>query len=451
MSRGDVPKIIVEPPGPKAKKIMMEDKRYLMQSFVRWYPLVLESAEDCILTDVDGNKYIDLNAGIAVISVGHCHPKVIEAIKRQCNLFLHYSLTDFLYNPAVILAKKLTEIAPGNFDKKVFFCNSGAEAVEGSLKVARAYFKGSRPYILAYIGAFHGRLFGSVSLTSSKPVQRKWFSPLLPCVEHVPYPYCYRCPWKQEYPECDYWCVDFIEEYYLKKYVPPEETSCIIFEPILGEGGYVVPPREYWSRIRKLCDKYGILMISDEVQAGMGRTGKWFAIEHWGVSPDLIAVAKGIAAGLPLGAIIGKVDVMNLPKGSHASTFGGNPVSCAAASAVIDVIKEENLLDNATKVGEYTIKRFREMQEKMEIIGDVRGKGLMIGVELVRNRETKEPAVNEIREFLMRCFKRGLAVISAGKSTIRLVPPLTITIELMDTAINIMEEVLREVEREMLK
>ena len=451
MKLDDIPKIIVTPPGPKAKKLLEEDSEYLMQSFVRWYPLVVDRAEDCILIDVDGNKYIDLNAGIAVISVGHRHPKVIEAITKQCEKLLHYSLTDFYYESAVALAKKIVEIVPGKFKKKVFFCNSGAEAVEGSIKAARAYFKGSRPYIIAYIGSFHGRLFGAMALTSSKPVQRKWFSPLLPCVEHVPYPYCYRCPWKQEYPDCGYWCVDFIEEYYFKKYVPPDETACIIFEPIQGEGGYVVPPPNYWLKIKKLCEKYGILMISDEVQAGMGRTGKWFAIEHWNVAPDLITVAKGIAAGMPLGAIIGREEIMNLPKGSHASTFGGNPVSCAAANAVIEIIKEENLLENATKIGEYTIKRFKEMQEKMEIIGDVRGKGLMIGVELVRNKETKEPAVKELSETLIRCFKRGIAVIGAGKSTIRIAPPLTITRELMDKAIDIIEEVLTEVEADMLR
>jgi len=451
LTNNDVPKIIVTPPGPKARELLSRDEKYLMQSFVRWYPLVVDRAEGCILIDVDGNKYIDLNAGLAVVSVGHRHPKVVEAIKKQAEKLLHYSLTDFYYEPAVTLAKKLVEITPGNFDKKVFFCNSGAEAVEGSLKIARAYFKGSRPYIMAYIGAFHGRLFGAMALTSSKPVQRKWFSPLLPCVEHVPYPYCYRCPWKQEFPDCDYWCVDFIDEYYFKKYVPPDETCCIIFEPIQGEGGYIVPPPEYWAKIRKLCDKYGILMISDEVQAGMGRTGKWFAIEHWNVAPDIIAVAKGIAAGMPLGAIIGKEDVMNLPKGSHASTFGGNPVSCVAASAVIDVIKEDKLLDNAVKVGDYALKRFRELQNKMEIIGDVRGKGLMIGVELVKNKETKEPAVKELSEVLVRCFKRGVAVIGAGKSTLRIAPPLVITIELMEKAIDVIEGVLREVEREMLK
>jgi len=443
-----VPKIVATPPGPKAKKILEEDERFLMQSFVRWYPLVVEKAEGCILTDVDGNEYIDLNAGIAVVSVGHRHPKVIEAIKEQCNRFLHYSLTDFYYNPAVELAKKLSKITPGKFEKKIFFCNSGAEAVEGALKIARGHFKGSRQYIMAYIGAFHGRLFGSMALTSSKPVQRKWFSPLLPGVEHVPYPYCYRCPWRQNYPECGYWCVDFIEDYYFKKYVPPDETACIIFEPIQGEGGYVVPPPEYWGHIRKLCDKYGILMISDEVQAGMGRTGRWFGIEHWNVTPDLIAIAKGIAAGLPLGAVVGRSEIMDLPRGSHASTFGGNPVSCAAASAVIDVIEEEKLLENASKIGEYTMKRFEEFQEKYELIGDVRGKGLMIGVELVKDRRSKEPAVKELNKILLKCFKKGVAVIGAGKSTIRIAPPLTISMELMEKAIDIIGESIGEVERE---
>lgn len=447
----DAPKIVITPPGPKAKMIVENDERFLMQSFVRWYPLVLEEAKDCILIDVDGNKYIDLNAGIAVISVGHGHPKVVEAIKKQAEKYLHYSLTDFYYDPAVTLAKKFVEITPGNFPKKVFFCNSGAEAVEGALKVARGYFKGSRPYIIAYIGSFHGRLFGTMALTSSKIAQRKGFAPLLPCVEHVPYPYCYRCPWKQSYPECGYWCVDFIDEYYFKKFVPPDETCCIVFEPILGEGGYVVPPPEYWNRIRKLCDNYGILMISDEVQAGMGRTGKWFAIENWNVTPDIITVAKGIAAGLPLGAIIGRSDLMSLSRGSHASTFGGNPVSCAAASTVIDIIKDEKLMDNAVKVGDYTLKRFKEMAEKIELIGDVRGKGLMIGVELVKDRRSKEPAIKELETVLMECFKRGVAVIGSGMSSIRISPPLTIPIELMDKALNIIELVLIDVSKKYSK
>ena len=444
----ELPKIVVPPPGPKAKEVLEKDKRYLMQSFVRWYPLVVESAEGCVLTDVDGNKYIDLNAGIAVNSVGHRNPKVIGAIKMQADKFIHYSLTDFYYDPAVELAEKLSEIAPGASDKSVFFCNSGAEAVEGAMKVARGHFKGARSYIMSYIGAFHGRLFGSMTLTSSKIAQRRWFDPLLPGVEHVPYPYCYHCPFKQSFPECGYYCADFIEKYYFKKFVPPDETSAFVFEPIQGEGGYIVPPPGYWSKIRELCDKYGILMISDEVQSGMGRTGKWFAIEHWNTVPDLITVAKGIAAGMPLGAVIGKKEIMDLPRGSHASTFGGNPVSCAAASAVIDVIREDKLLENVSTVGAYTIKRFKEMQEKHELIGDVRGKGLMIGIELVKDKYTKEPAVKELSKVLNESFKRGVAVIGCGKSTIRIAPPLSISMELMDKAISIIDDVLTHVEKD---
>jgi len=440
----NIPLIKIEPPGPKALKIIEEDKKYLMQSFVRYYPLVVAEAKGAIIKDVDGNEYIDFNSGIAVMSVGHCHPKVVEAIKRQAEKFLHYSLTDFYYEEPVKLAKKLVKITPGSFDKKVFFCNSGAESIEGALKVARGYFKGSRPYVLAYIGSFHGRTLGALSLTSSKPVQRKYFSPLIPCVEHVPYPYCYRCPWKQTFPNCDYWCVDFIEEWYFNKYISPEEVAAIVFEPISGEGGYIVPPPEYWKRIRKLCDKYGILMIDDEVQAGMGRTGKWFAIEHWNTTPDIICVAKAIASGLPLGAIIGKKEIMSLPKGSHATTFGGNPVACAAANAVIEVMEEENLLERAEKLGEKTLKFFNDLKEECKIIGDVRGKGLMIGIELVKDPSTKEPAKAELQEILTNCFKKGVLAIGAGISTLRLAPPLTIPEDLLERGLEIIAEILKK-------
>ncbi|HDH06925.1 MAG TPA: acetyl ornithine aminotransferase family protein, partial [Thermoproteales archaeon] len=430
--------------GPKALKIIEEDKKYLMQSFVRYYPLVVAEAKGAIIKDVDGNEYIDFNSGIAVMSVGHCHPKVVEAIKRQAEKFLHYSLTDFYYEEPVKLAKKLVKITPGSFDKKVFFCNSGAESIEGALKVARGYFKGSRPYVLAYIGSFHGRTLGALSLTSSKPVQRRYFSPLIPCVEHIPYPYCYRCPWKQTFPDCDYWCVDFIEEWYFNKYISPEEVAAIVFEPISGEGGYIVPPPEYWKRIRKLCDKYGILMIDDEVQAGMGRTGKWFAIEHWNTTPDIICVAKAIASGLPLGAIIGKKEIMSLPKGSHATTFGGNPVACAAANAVIEVMEEVNLLERAEKLGEKTLKFFNDLKEECKIIGDVRGKGLMIGIELVKDPSTKEPAKAELQEILTNCFKKGVLAIGAGISTLRLAPPLTIPEDLLERGLEIIAEILKK-------
>jgi len=358
------PKIIVTPPGPKSMEIVKKDSELLMQSFMRWYPLVVRRAYGVWIEDVDGNVYLDFNSGIGVTNTGHTHPKVVKALREQAEKFLHYSLTDFMYEEPVKLAEKLSQITPGNFSKKVFYTNSGAESIEAAMKTARGHFKGTRPYIIAFIGSFHGRTYGSLSLTSSKPVQRRHLGPLLPGVYHAPYPYCYRCPFRQKYPECDLWCVDFIEEWMLKKHVPPEEVAAVIAEPIAGEGGYIVPPPDFFKRLKELADKYGFLLMVDEVQSGMGRTGKWFAIEHFGVTPDIIAVAKGIASGLPLGAIIGRAEVMDLPPGSHASTFGGNPVSCAAALATIQVIEEEKLLENATRVGEYAMKRLKRNADR---------------------------------------------------------------------------------------
>ncbi len=437
------PLIKVTPPGPEARKVLEKDARYLMQSFKRWYPLVVKKAEGFLVEDVDGNIYIDFNSGLVVVNVGHRHPMVVEAIKKQLNLFLHYSITDFAYEVAADLAERLVHITPGTHPKKVFFGNSGAEAIEAALKVSRGHFRGARPYIIAFAGSFHGRTLGALSLTSSKPVQRKGFAPLVPCVIHTPYPYCYRCPFKQEYPDCGLWCVDYIREWILEKYVPPDEVAAIVFEPIAGEGGYVVPPPEFFPKLRRLADEYEILLVDDEVQAGFGRTGKWFAIEHWGIVPDLIAMAKGIAAGLPLGALVGRADVMDLPAGSHASTFGGNPISCAAAIAVIEAIEKEKLLDNARRLGELALKRLRELQSELEVIGDVRGLGLMIGVELVKDRESKEPAQNLLKEVLLECFKRGLLLVGAGKSVVRIAPPLTITEEALNKGLDILEEVLR--------
>ena len=448
--QGEYPSIKVAPPGPNARKILKEDQKYLMQSFHRFYPLVVKRAKGFLVEDVDGNIYIDLNAGIAVAVTGHCHPHVVEAIKRRSEELLHYSITDFVYEDPVLLARKLSEITPGSFQKKIFFGNSGTEAVEGGIKVARGYFEGRRPIVFAFIGSFHGRSLGSLSLTASKPVQRRWFQPLLPCVEHVPYPYCYRCPWKQTFPDCDYWCIDFIEEWYFRRYVPAEEVSAFVFEPISGEGGYVVPPEGYWRKLKRLADKYGILLIDDEVQAGMGRTGKWFAIEHWGIAPDILLVAKGIASGLPLSAVIGREDLMNLPPGSHASTFGGNPISCSAALATIEVIERENLLENARKVGEHVLKRLQEMYSKYDIIGDVRGKGLMIGAEIVEDKDNKKPAPKVAQKIMEESFKRGVLLITAGLSTLRFSPPLIISLEAMDKALNIIEEVIKNVSRNTL-
>jgi 4-aminobutyrate aminotransferase len=440
------PRIVVTPPGPKARELAKRDEKVISQSFVRFYPLAIQSGKGCIIRDVDGNEYIDFNSGLVCLNVGHSHPKVVEAIKSQLERFLHYSVTDFLYREVVDVAEKLVTLTPGKWEKKVFFSNSGAESVEAGAKLARWHTR--KQLYIAFIGDFHGRTFGGMSFTASKPVQRRHFFPLIPGVTHVPYAYCYRCPFKLTYPDCHYWCVDFIDEYVLQKYIPPEDVAAFVFEPIQGEGGYVVPPPEYFPRLKKLADKHGILMMDDEVQAGMGRTGKWFAIEHWGVEPDIVCIAKSIAAGLPLGATVAKATLMDWEGGSHASTFGGNPVSCAAASAVIDAIQEEGMRENATKQGTHAMKRLEELKDKSEIVGDVRGKGLMIGIELVEDKTSKKPAPKKAEEVMMRSWKRGVAVITCSKSTIRIAPPLLITRELMDAGLDIIEDAIKQVEKE---
>ncbi len=440
------PKIVAVPPGPKARELVKKDESLISPSYGRFYPLVVESGKGCIVRDVDGNEYIDFNSGLVCLNVGHSHPKVIAAIKNQCDRFLHYSNTDFFYREVVDLAEKLAEITPGNFDKKVYFGNSGAEAVEAAAKLAKWHTRKQR--FISFISAFHGRTVGALSFTASKPTQRLRFFPLMPGVTHVPYPYCYRCPFKQTYPDCHYWCIDFIDEFVLQKYVPPDEVAAILFEPIQGEGGYVVPPPEYLQRLKKLADKYDILLIDDEVQSGMGRSGKWFAVEHWNVEPDILCSAKALASGLPLGATIAKAKVMDWVGGSHASTFGGNPLSCVAANAVITIIKEERLLENATTKGAYIMKRLQELKEQTEIVGDVRGKGLMIGMEIVENKETKKPAPKKAKEIMIRSWKRGVAAITCGVSTIRIAPPLNITRELVDSALEIIGDVVKEVGQE---
>jgi 4-aminobutyrate aminotransferase len=442
----DYPKMVVTPPGPKARELVRKDEKFISSSYGRFYPLVVESGRGCIVKDVDGNEYIDFNSGLVCMGVGHNHPKVVAAIKNQCDRFLHYSNTDFFYREVVDLAEKLAQITPGSAEKKVYFGNSGAEAVEAAVKLAKWHSR--KPLFIGFTGAFHGRTIGALSFTASKPTQRRYFFPLMPGVTHVPYAYCYRCPYKLTYPECHYWCVDFIDEYVLQKYVPPEDTAAILFESIQGEGGYVVPPPEYFQRIKKLADKYGLLLIDDEVQSGMGRTGKWFAIENWDVEPDIVCTAKALASGLPLGATIAKAKIMDWVPGSHASTFGGNPLSCVAASAVIDVVKDEKLLENANKQGAYIMKRLGELKEQSEIVGDVRGKGLMIGMEIVEDKESKKPAPQKVTEIMMRSWKRGINVITCGASTIRVAPPLIITRDLVDSALDIIEDVTKEVEKE---
>ncbi len=441
------PRIIVEPPGPKAKEIIKKDEKYLMQSFVRWYPLVVEKAEDYVVYDVDGNAYIDLNAGIAVLNVGSTNPDVVKAATEQLKKFTHYSLTDFYYKVAVDLAERLVNIAPVGKPAKVFFTNSGAESVEAAIKAAR--YSTGRQYLIAFLGAFHGRTMGAVSLTASKPVQRKGFAPLVPSVIHVPYPYPYRCPFGTDDPEeCGERTIGYIEEWVFGKLVDPSEVAAVIAEPIQGEGGYIVPPDNFFPKLTNLLRRHGILLISDEVQAGFCRTGKWFAIQHWGVNPDIITTAKAIAGGLPLGAVIGTDKAMSIGPGGHASTFGGNPVAAAAALAVIDFIERNKLCERAARMGEKVIKRFKEAMNELEMIGDVRGKGLMIGVELVKNKKTKEPAKKELAEILMRLFKKGYLVIGAGVSSIRISPPLTINEEALMNAVEAIIEEIRRIEKE---
>ncbi len=440
------PRIIVEPPGPRALRVIERDRRYLMQSFTRWYPLVVERTTDYVVYDVDGNAYIDLNAGLAVLNVGSTNPYVLEAARAQMERFTHYSLTDFYYEVAVDLAEKLVEIAPFSGHGRVFFTNSGAESVEATIKISR--YSTGRQYIMAFLGAFHGRTMGAVSLTASKPVQRRGFSPLLPSVVHVPFPYPYRCPFKAgTAEECGEAVLGYIEDWVFGKMLDPSELAAVVVEPIQGEGGYIVPPDNFLPGLRRLADKYGFLLAVDEVQTGFCRTGKTWAVQHWGVEPDLVATAKAIADGFPLGAVIGRDEVMNVGPGGHASTFGGNPVSAAAALAAIRFMEERKLCSRAARLGEQVMKRLHEAAESGEapLIGDVRGKGLMIGVELVRSHKTHEPAVKELGNIILRLFKRGYLVIGAGVSTIRIAPPLTIDEEALANAIEaIIEEIRRE-------
>lgn len=444
----DYPRMGVRPPGPKARDIVKRDSVTISQSYTRYYPLVIESGNDCIVKDVDGNQYIDFNSGIACLNVGHNNPQVINAIKSQCDKFLHYANTDFYYQQSVDLAEKLFKISPGNFQKKLHFGNSGAEAIETAIKLCKWHTR--RHQFIAFIGAFHGRTSGATSLTASKPIQKRHYFPLLPGVTHVPYPYCYRCPFSMSHPECDCRCIDFIDEQVLQKYLPSEEVAGLIFEPIQGEGGYIVPPPDYFQRLKKLADEYGIILIADEIQSGIGRTGKWFASEHWKIEPDIICAAKALASGLPLSATITRARLMDWEAGSHASTFGGNPLACVAASKVIDVITEQNLLDNADKQGKYILKWLEDLKKEREIIGDVRGKGLMIGIEFVTDKNSKNAGIDQAKEVMTKCWRRGVAVITCGVSTLRLVPPLTITRELIDTSLEIIEDVIKEVNEKFL-
>jgi len=433
----------LEIPGPKAKGYVARDAEAISPSYTRSYPFVMDHGHGSIAWDVDGSRYIDFNAGIAVTTTGHSHPEVVKAIQEQAAKFIHMSGTDFYYRVQIELAEKLNSFVPGDQAKRLFFTNSGTEAVEAAIKLAR-YYTG-RQQMIAFLGSFHGRTMGSLALTASKAVQKKGFAPLMPGVTHLPYGYCYRCAYNLEYPACDVACVEFIESLFQKS-LPPEEVAAIFIEPIQGEGGYVVPPPEFHVRLRELADRYDILLVDDEIQTGMGRTGKWFAIEHWGVVPDIVTIAKGVASGMPLGAMVARKELMTWPPGAHGSTFCGNPVCCAAALATIELV-EGGLMENAAQMGQYMLDRARAMEAEHPTIGDVRGKGLMIGIELVEDKESKEPAGALRDDVIQRAFKKGLLLLGCGASTIRFMPALTIDGQTADEGLAIFEEALSEAEK----
>jgi len=430
-------------PGPKAKAIIDRDKAVVSPSYTRGYPLVIERGDGAMVEDVDGNVFLDCAAGIAVNSTGHSHPDVVSAITAQAGRFLHMSGTDFYYEPQVRLAEELAAIAPIRGGVRSFFGNSGTEAIEACIKLAR--YATGRQNLIAFLGGFHGRSMGSLSLTASKAIQRRGFGPLVPGVYHAPYADCYRCPIGLKPENCGAECLDFIEHQLFVHLVSPDEVAAIVVEPIQGEGGYIVPPDQFLQRLRELTARNGILLVADEVQSGMGRSGKMFAIEYSGVEPDLVAIAKGIASGLPLGVAVSRGALMAWPPGAHASTFGGNPVSCAAALATIRLLKEK-LVQNAADVGAHLIAGLRSLADRHRLIGDVRGRGLMVGVELVRDRETKERATDERDAVVNAAFARGLLVLGAGKNAIRFSPPLVLTRAEADTAVRIFDEALGEVE-----
>jgi len=403
--------------------------------------LVAERGEGAIVEDPDGNRFLDFAAGIAVVATGHCHPRVVKAIQEQAAKLIHMSGTDFYYENMVVLAEKLASlVSSGGSPRRVYFGNSGTEAVEAAIKLAR--YHSGRGQFVAFVGAFHGRTMGSLALTASKSTQQKGFFPVMPGVHHMPYAYCYRCAYGKEPDSCAVECVQAIETELFRTAVSAQDVAAIFVEPIQGEGGYVVPPRKFFDELRRLADRHGILLVADEVQSGMGRTGKMFASEHFGLEPDVMALAKGIASGMPLGAMVARAELMNWPAGAHASTFGGNPVAVAASLATIKLLEQE-LVDNAARVGAHLMDKLRDLPRRIPIVGDVRGLGLMIGIELVRDQVTKERA-GELRDRVVQmCFERRLLVLGAGPNTIRLCPPLVINKDQADFAAQTIEECLR--------
>ena len=439
-----LPSLLTSLPGPKAKQVLAQDAKVISPSYTRGYPLVAKSGRGAMVEDVDGNVFLDFAAGIAVVSTGHCHPHVVQAIQKQAAELIHISGTDFYYPGLVELAERLAKVTPGKAEKKVYFGNSGTEAIEAAIKLARYHTR--RDKIIAFNGCFHGRTLGSLSLTASKAVQRKGFGALLAGVFHIPYPNSYRCPYGNPSPCTCVEAATYLEREIFKRLVDPEEIAAIFVEPIQGEGGYVPASGEFLLELQRICRRHGILLVCDEVQSGMGRTGKWWAADHAGIEPDILCVAKGIASGMPLSATIAPASVMDWKPGAHASTFGGNPVSIAAALATMDLL-ESQYIENARRMGEFLMRRMADWPARHKIVGDVRGKGLMIGVEIVRDQKTKERA-GDLREAIVnRAFEKGVLFLGAGENTIRVAPPLLVDEEQAEFAARTLESCIGEVEK----
>jgi 4-aminobutyrate aminotransferase len=427
--RPDLPEIRTPLPGPRARAVIERDHAVLSPSYTRGYPLVVERGEGALVEDVDGNRFLDFSAGIAVVSTGHCHPRVVEAIQSQAARLIHMSGTDFYYENMVDLAERLAASLPG--PRRVYFGNSGAEAIEAAMKLARYHTR--RHKFIAFLGAFHGRTLGALSLTASKPIQRRGFGPLIPGIHHVPYPDPYRLGAAAARAAS----IEAIDRLF-HTILPPEEVAAIVVEPVQGEGGYLVPPPGFFDDLSRIAQQHGILLIFDEVQCGMGRTGKLWAWEHFGIAPDILTTAKGIASGMPLSAMIARADLMDWKPGAQASTFGGNPVAIAAALATLDLL-EGGLIDNAARVGAHIMERLAIWPQRFPNVGDVRGQGLMIGIELVRDQRTKERAPDLRDRLVEQAFERGLLLLGAGESAIRLCPPLVITRAQADFALDVIE------------
>ncbi|HWC19282.1 MAG TPA: acetyl ornithine aminotransferase family protein [Terriglobales bacterium] len=442
-TKSDLPSIKTALPGPNAKRIIADDERLVSPSYTRSYPLVVKRGRGAMIEDVDGNQFLDFSAGIAVTSTGHCHPEVVAAIQRQAGELIHMSGTDFYYESMTQLAARLSKIAPMAGPHKFYFGNSGTEAVECALKLARYHTK--RQGILAFYGAFHGRTMGSLSLTASKPQQRRRFAPLMPGVTHVPFPYAYRFGEGKTEREYGLACARFIEERLFKTTLPPEEVAAIFVEPIQGEGGYVPAPAEFLRELRRICSENGILLVADEVQSGAGRTGKWWAIQHSGVEPDVVCIAKGIASGMPLGITMTRANIMDWVPGSHASTFGGNPVAIAAALASMDVIERDGLA-TAAKLGDKLKRRMAAWIGKHPMVGDVRGQGLMLAVEIVKDKQSKTPVSKERDRVVELAFEQGVLFLGCGETSIRLSPPLIISEQQGDHALDVLEQCISQVE-----